>query len=229
MKISLVINSKDGNVEYLKQLIISAEAFDEIVLYLDGVDLTTQIPPSYFNYSKNLVLLGDGKHRSVCEGFNFATEKATGDWICVFCDDDYFISNNLKDLIEKMRSGEYDDADVIHFPVDIGAGLWGANPNISFENLMRVNQLPCGSFFKKDVFCWINGFQVEACSDWDFWLRAMKHGYKFKYYSNPVYFFRTGHKPTLTQKLNAEHGTERIAQMVRDNVNSYNPRICGAL
>ena len=218
MKIILAINSKDPNYVWLDTLIKSAKGFDEILLYIDSVDATPECKKDMLERTPSVKIINDGKSRSIAEGFNHVVSQAEGDWICSFCDDDYFKESALANLLSLIRSGTLDDADIVHFPVLTGDGRWGDHPSITFEELKNYNMLPHGSFFRKKVFDAIGGYQVDAGADWDFFLRAAKKGFVFRYYSEPVYFFRMGHERSAWNKQVRELGTNEIKRRILENV-----------
>lgn len=216
MKISLAINSKNPRPEWLKQCLDSAQDFDEIILYLDGVNTGDESIAREFG--RKIIVVGDGKERSIVEGFNYAVSKTTGDWICSFCDDDYFITGNLQSLIRTISTGEYDNADVIYFRVSLSnCGEWGTS-NVTIGEMLGQNQIPHGSFFRRSVHSELGGYQTECCTDWDFWLRALIKGYRFRYFPNPVYVFRTGHESAYKRHLKEYGGFEAMKRKVMENV-----------
>lgn len=211
MKISLAINTRNTIHEWMEHLLSTAKGFDEIVVYADGVE-----EMDHFPWASRVFGMCDGESRSVVDGFNLAVSNATGDWVCAFCDDDYFLEDNLSRLIAGLRAGEFEDADIIHFPVLTGSGRWGATPEVTFESLRAANHLPMGSFYRKSVFYALNGYQVEVC-DWDFWLRAIKRGYRFKYFPDPVYFFRQDRQRSLSERQIRQHGFGALRAKVLQN------------
>lgn len=212
MKVSLVINSKDHVEQWLAQLFKTAESFDEIICYFDGM-----VVSMIGEFGKNIKAISDYKQRDIKDGFNFAASQATGDWICPFCDDDYFIVGEVQNLISEIKSGKHDDADIIHYPVYTGCGMWGNFPSFTYEQLKESNKVPHGSFIRKSVFDELGGYKVNAGADWNLWLRAKKAGYRFKYYPRAVYFFREGHHRSAWQKQLREFGLEGIRNGVIEN------------
>lgn len=210
MKISLVINSKNPNPGWLAQCLLSAQGFDEKIVYFDGEEKHSDDDKTFS--------IGDGRSRSIPEGFNFAVGKSTGDWICAFCDDDYFISENLQELIQQIKGGTFKYADVVHFPVNAEGGSWGSG--VVNDDILIANQIPFGSFYRREVFEKIRGYHtsLKVYHDWNFWLRAYKAGFKFMFFPSPVYYFRTGHHSAACRQLEEVGGQQNAAEMVRAHV-----------
>lgn len=215
MKTSLVINSKNPNLDWLNQAIESAKGFDEIVLYIDGTDVPEVLKES----RKDIKFVSDGKSRNIGEGLNFAIAQSIGDWICPFCDDDYFHSENLTQLIEGIKNGDYQDFDVVHGLVSLdNGGLWGAS-QVTINALRQNNIIPFSSFYKREVFDSLKGYSetVGAYNDWNFWLRAAKAEFRFKFYGKLLYHFRQGHNSATNRLLKSVGGHWAAAQEVLAN------------
>ena len=194
-KISLAVNARDPNYEWLAQCLKSAKGFDETLLFIDG------------------------GHLDIVQGFNFVVAQTTGDWICSFCCDDYFIEDNLLEILDLMRSGAFDSWDVVHFPVRLNNGsTWGNVKNVTPARLRNENCLPHGSFFKYKVFHSIEGYRTEAATDWNFWLRAANNGMKFHYWDKPIYHFRKTSTGAYHRQLKKYGGISGVRQEVIDNV-----------
>ena len=138
---------------------------------------------------------------SIPDAYNNLIEKfVKTEWICCFCDDDYFYPEGLAKMIAEIHKGCY--AGIAHYkyrisgyrpPQDLRSWLLGSTYDlcekqyITEELLKKHNRLPAGSFFRKDVWKAIGGFQGTKCHDHNFWLRAAEFGFTFKYYDHLVY------------------------------------------
>lgn len=194
-----------------KLLLSCIGSFDEVVIYLDGV---SDCPKTS---SEHVRIIYDGEERSIKDAFNHVISHTTGDWVCSFCDDDYFLQPNLQNLINQIKDGRFDDADIIHFKVLTASGAWGSQ-NITLEKLMSSNHLPHGSFIRRNVFEDLGGYRIDACADWNLWLRAKIKNYRFEFYPEPIYFFRTGSDRSAYQRQCRDLGTEAMRKQVIENV-----------
>lgn len=213
-KISLVINSKNPNLDWLYQCIQSAKGFDEVILYLDG-------EKHYLDdyEGQYLRIIGDGEHRNIGQGLNYAIKHSIGNWVLPFCDDDYFHRENLAEALYNLRMGFYNLDDVVHGQVTLdNGGLWGASC-VTLRGLQESNMLPFGSFMTRDLFDRIGGFSetVSAYNDWNFWLRAAKAGAKFKYFPKALYHFRQGHESATVRLLREVGGHSAAIHEVLSN------------
>ncbi len=203
-KVSLVIGTRNPNRQWLDEALASAEGlFDEVIVVDDGSDVPVE---------------GATVRHEVNMGFyearNTGCRLAKGPWIASLDDDDLFIREHvgvLKDVMGSFR------ADVIHFPCLLFGdqkGMWGDRPD--FSRILDANQIPSGSWFRKDVWERLRGFRFKAGEDWDFWARATKHGFRFKGFSLPVYMHRM-----RAGSMSAGWVGERFLQIREDIRKSY--------
>lgn len=211
MKISLAINSRNPVPEFMEELFRSIRGFDEVVLYIDELAKGTpafRIPPA-------TILIGDENARDIKDGFNRAIEETTGEWICSFCDDDFFIPEALEELLAAIREpGFSDGADIIHFPVLTGSGSWGHASPFTESEIRECNLIPHGSFFRREVWEKLGGYKTNEGTDWNFWIRAKVAGFRFKQWSTPIYFFRMETARGAWAKQVAQFGAQEIKRIV---------------
>lgn len=212
-----MINSKNPVAEWLENLFRTAQGFDERVLYVDG--MTAKEAIANVKIPDDVIVVSDGKARSISEGFNHVVGHAEGEWIIPFCDDDHFRVENLAELIALIKSGKFDFKDVIHFPVVLPDGsLWGAVNDFSLEEIKRGNLIPHACFIRKTAFHKMGGYVMDACADWNFWIRAKMMPLRFEGYPKPIYHYRIGHeRSAFTQQLKENGGLENIHAKVLEN------------
>lgn len=217
-KITLAINSKDPVPEWLESLFLSAQGFDERVIYLDGMTAKESVQGN--NIPDDFIVVSDGKQRLIAEGFNHVVNHSDGEWIVPFCDDDHFHGEHLKELLAAIRAGNYDFADVIHFPVILSNGTqWGTSEGFTLEDIKMSNLIPHASFIRKEAFQKLGGYRMDACADWNMWVRAKMLPLRFMGFSKPVYHFRHGHERSAFNKQVTEAGgIANIHTKVLENV-----------
>jgi len=204
-KITLVINSKNPVPEWLDNLFLSARGFDERVIYIDGVTAREAIQAN--KIPDDCIVVSDGKSRTIAEGFNHAVAHADGEWIVTFCDDDHFHADNLSTLLAAIRSGSFEYTDIIHFPVILSNGTqWGTAEDFTLEQIKECNLIPHSSFIRKEAFKRLGGYRMDACADWNLWVRAKMAPMRFKGFAKPVYYFRYGHERSAFSKQVQEYG-----------------------
>jgi len=217
IRTSLVINSKNPVREWLVQALDTAKGFDEIVLYIDGAG-KKDIESLDIEFGKNVVVLFDEKKRTLKEGYNFAASMAKGEWIVIFCDDDYFYPDEIDRLNNEIKDGKFDEFDVIVPKVMTIGGVWGSSSDFTLEQIKNNNLIPSSSFVRKEKFDMLGGYKVDSCGDWNLWIRAKAANLKFCFLNSVVYFFRQNHRVSFTDKSISELGFENIKRQVLENV-----------
>lgn len=213
MKIGLAINSHKPRMDWLEQCLKTAKYFDKIFLYVQGVTDEQYKQIESWNIERIYIERGIAEV-GIVDGFNHAIRMMQTDWVCSFCDDDYFIEENTRELIDRVKSGAFADADVIHFQVAVdNGGGWG-EANVTEEGLREGNMLPHGSFFRKKIFDELNGYKCEFGTDWEFWLRAIRNGAKFSYFEKPCYVFRVKNEGAYQRQLQEIGGIGKMREAI---------------
>lgn len=193
-KITLVCTSLNPDRELLSKMIDSAKGFYDIIIHEDK-DSTTHY--SRFDNGTRVRHVYNPEHLTIDEAYNWIIKDyVKTEWICCFCDDDYFYPGDLKALIDLVHKGV--DADIIHFPFRISGHRpwrdyrsWIKGKSYIIDELKPItpkllskhNRLPAASFFRKSAWEKVGGFQGDKCHDWNLWLRMSKSGFKFKRFS----------------------------------------------
>lgn len=197
-RITLVCTSLNPDKTLLNKMLDSAWQFDEIVLNVD------QQPFEYRNdfgcSNKQIHRVFNKDHWSLPDAYNYMIENVKTEWVCCFCDDDYFYPEGLSKMIEEVREGIV--AGVAHFKFHISGHVppqdkrcWFGRKEydlcekqkITPRLLEKHNRLPAGSFFRKRAWEMVGGFQGDKCHDWDLWKRMAQKGIEFKYFDHLVY------------------------------------------
>lgn len=107
---------------------------------------------------------------------NFAIEKAKGEWILPLDGDDKIAENYLL-----LASKEFSkNPNIIYCQANYfgeKSGLMTLEP-FNPENLILENQIFCTSFFKKESWKELNGYDEKmqnGYEDWEFWIRFCDH------------------------------------------------------
>jgi len=189
--VGLAINSHNPDAFYLRDCLMTGSAFDQIYLYVQSYSPEADdIIEDIKDLSNNLTVERGEVNVDVVTGFNKAAGSLHNDWICPFCDDDFFLTPHLRTILGMLRHGVFDSYDVVHYQVQTDAMTnWGSA--MDFERLKRENHLPHGSMIKADAFHAIGGYRSLISSDWELWLRMAQAGYNFHFIDLPVYHFRS--------------------------------------
>lgn len=179
---SLVIGSYNPNKEWLQSAVDSAQGlFDEIILVDDG---STE-PISGITGVGKIIRKENGGFYTAR---NAGIEQANGSIICSLDDDDLFIREAVLDM---KAIANNNIADVYSFEVKFFGDVdftW--NKEVKMQDIFKANQIPSGSWFRKDLWERIGGFQYHLAEDWDFWCRAWKANALFLHAPLEVYLHR---------------------------------------
>lgn len=117
--------------------------------------------------------------------------------------DDAMMPRRLELSIKKLRSGDivYGNAQLFGSK----SSLYKSWPYVNFQLLRQNNRIIASTAsFKSYVWKAINGFDEDPnvfnVYDYDFWLRASKMGFKFKYINQPITWYRV-HSDSIGQKF----------------------------
>lgn len=122
------------------------------------------------------------KNVGVCKARDIAFKYSTGHFVLFFDADDVM----SPDYIEKMIVLDADIAYPDMFLWYVHGKYSGENklvstPEITPQNMHHHCQIPVTSLITRKVYETLGGFRnYEIYEDWDFWMRAMIHGFKFK-------------------------------------------------
>jgi len=75
------------------------------------------------------------------------------------------------------------------------------------ESFLQGNQLHCTAIFKKEMWKALGGYDENmkfGYEDWDFWVRATKHGYSVKTIQDYLFFYRK-HGNSMINDAHARH------------------------
>lgn len=191
-KITLVCTSHNPDYSLLEKMLKSAWLFDSQILHING---------SIIRHDNKV-----GKYEtflSIPDAYNHLINNFVDtEWICCFCDDDYFYPDELARMISEIHRGNARDCGIAHFKFHISGymppqdkrrwlgikeyDLCEKKP-ITPELLVRHGRLPAGSFFRKSAWKKAGGFQGTFEHDRDLWIRMAMVGCKFKYFDHLVY------------------------------------------
>jgi hypothetical protein len=177
-----------NHANYLSRAIESALAQNvekEIIVVNDGsTDNTSEIAHKY------PVFLLEKENGGLSSARNAGIRMAKYDKILPLDADDYLLPNSLEKMLGDFDSG----ADVVYgnMKVSWSADHYVPNRGIKLEDFRGNNQLYSCTPYKREVWKKIGGYWEEpkTCfEDWDFWGRAMKSGFVFRYVDVDFYYY----------------------------------------
>jgi len=178
IKVSVIIPYWGDYKKYLQECIESVEnqTFKNIEVII--VDYKTDLPSAR----------------------NEGIKKAKGNYILPLDVDDKieptFIEKCLQancDIVSTSQR-EFGDSQIVNL----------IHQNPTYEDFLTGNRI-CGcSLFKRKIWEDIRGYDEnmkEGYEDWDFWLRALKKGYKVKTIQEPLYLYRKHGKSMVDEAI----------------------------
>lgn len=193
-KIALVITTYN-RTSYLKRAIESVYTFgfDDIILVDDGSseENFATIENILVDYPK-INCIRHPKNMGLGEARNTGIKASKTDWITFLDDDDFYTKNPINDL--KKFINDNPNTDIIHFKIELRnkkqdsshTYFWGYE-NFTLEELVNYNRLSGNSLIKKSMWKKLNGFKPIPFEDWEFWIRAKKNKYNFKFFDDVFY------------------------------------------
>jgi glycosyltransferase involved in cell wall biosynthesis len=217
--ISLCMTTNNPNKELLAKALNSAVGFDEIILHINNVPINTDLG---IHFGPNIKVIWHPDNLTAAEGFNFCINAATSEWICCFCDDDFFHEQNLAELLTRFRNNNI-EADIVQFPCyvgndDIDWRIWG-NRWATNNGMREGNMIPFSSFYKKILWTMVEGYTNLPFNDWVFWLRVLRQGAMVTLHEKPIYYFRQGVEERLSDREYKTQLFEITHKQILDNLN----------
>lgn len=167
MKFSAVLPSLNPKSEWLMQALAGCRPFDEVLVHIEHSD--------HF-------YLGDPNK------VNRLIELAIGDWICFIYDDDWFDPQALQQAMNFAKTTKADVIVTPFFQVSAERTYIEGEKNID-DSIYKENYLNPANLFRKSVWNKIK-FNDKYASDWIYWVKAYRAGFKFEYIDLPYYHHR---------------------------------------
>ena len=194
MKISCILKTRGipedkKKAEWFWQSVKSARCFDEVIIHTDTPEDAKALEP----FATKVI----SQKASVAEGFNLAAELATGDFLTLLCDDDYYNQEHV-DIFRKMvktNPALGTVPAVVYFPYYILdeneiQGVHIPPHQFSADTLVNYNFMSPASFIRRSCWKKLGGYREVPHCDWDLWARAFHIQSTFAYIHVPIYYQR---------------------------------------
>jgi GT2 family glycosyltransferase len=116
-----------------------------------------------------------------------AALAAGAEWVAQAADDDLLYPHHLETLYAAAE-----DADVIYPYCEVEGRNWSPNAPFDADRLRRENYIPATTMIRASL-CAELGWREETANgweDWDFWLRALDAGARFKCVPEVTWLYR---------------------------------------
>lgn len=216
MKISILLAVYNGE-QYLRRSLESLlnqtyKDFEILIGFNGTKDRSKKIVSEYNDDRIRVFDYGDDTGKS--KTLNKLLKESKGEWLAIQDDDDIWLPKKIELQMELALEGKYDVIGSKIFYCDELDKIKGM-PNISTEHedivsksLSGDNQIPnTSAIFKRSDAESVNGWDenLAGVEDFDFWLKLMKKGCKFKNLKKQLVLHRVHDKSNFnTKKYNIE-------------------------
>lgn len=112
----------------------------------------------------------------------------------------------------------YGDANYI----GIKSGLWHVGA-FDFERLLRRNYIDACAVYRREVWVQNNGYDpsmpMQGHEDWDFWLGAVKRGWRFHYVPEILFDYRVAKESMITRAYGRDR--ENVEYILRKHADLF--------
>ncbi|MDP8207382.1 MAG: CDP-glycerol glycerophosphotransferase family protein [Candidatus Electryonea clarkiae] len=214
--------------EALRSVIAQTETAWELIIVNDNsTDNTTGIIKNFVKKHSDydiisLTLPGVGTSRAR----NAGAEQGSAPFIFFLDADDMIAADYTEKLLPVLTN---DDTIGFAYPISLQKGkfnrTWSNHPFEIFE-LLIANRMPVNSLMRRKMFDQLSGFSPEmvgAYEDWDFWIMAVRAGWKGKLCPEAFFLYRK--LVTSRNTFDADHAREVEAKkiLIRRNAECYIP------
>lgn len=176
----------------------------EIIIVNDGsTDNTQDIAEMFQKRYPDLIRVIRQDNKGLSEARNTAIKNALGKYILPFDSDDIIHEDMIKSCVKTMNECGVDivSTDIQAF----GAKNYIGKPTDFPEcQLLYKNCLIGTSLFKREVWETIGGYKKNMSGgyeDWEFWINAYKHGFKFKRCPEILFYYRIKDESMYTEAI----------------------------
>ena len=201
MNISLIIATYNPNMEWLQTAIDSVPVglINELILIDDcsgePINFKPMLPIEWKGKNK---LIRNRVNQGFWQSRNIGTEAAKGPWIATLDDDDIILPEGVEAAIKCYEHGRMFRPGIITFQLlqmnkdrsRVDTIGWPSQLQFTVGQLYMGNRLCSGSWYHKELWEVLNGFQYDEVEDWDLWLRASYIGTLALWSTSPVYLHR---------------------------------------
>lgn len=162
-------------------------------------------------------------HKGVAKSRDEGVRLSTCPYILFLDADDVLAESFIEEALPVLEKG----ADVAYPDVllwsrwgeAVHANKWHRSPRrITMQNMLRFNQIVISSLIRREVYEAVGGFDpsLEVFEDWQFWLEALKQGFRFKKANTYLkYRQRTGGRNRQNDELKT-----KVYQLVSEKYNN---------
>lgn len=203
--ISIILPTYNGS-KYIRTSIESClnqtfPDFELIIVNDCSTDETASIIEEYAQRDTRIKIINNEHNKKLPLSLNTGFDKASGRYHTWTSDDNYYASDALQIMIDKLRADN--SVDLVYadyFLIDDKNKITGSK---KFNNIYDgfTNWLGCGACFlyKKEIYYYNKGYDPSAflIEDYDFFIRAFLN-FNFEYLPTPALYYYRQHQQSLT-------------------------------
>lgn len=185
-----------NQAQYLEEAVQSAitqtYANIEIIILNDGsTDESEQIALTLQAQYPQVRLLTQ-KNKGLSQARNAGISEANGTYILPLDADDKLHQKMITQCMSVMSKC---NVDIVYTDLQQFGEKYDIRHRAAFRNnhLLYENLPPQASLYKKEVWETCNGYKQnmkEGYEDWEFWINAYKHGFKFQHHPEVLFYYR---------------------------------------
>lgn len=179
--------------EAIKSVIYQSYTNIEIIIVNDGSqDNTKEVALLLQEKYPGCIDIINQKNRGLSEARNSGIHNALGQYILPLDSDDKLEKNMITLCMNAMIKN---NADIVHGALQCFGDrhkIWRSKP-FSENNILYANLPHQSSLYRKKVWIKTQGYKSnmkEGYEDWEFWINAYKHHFKFHYLPDILYYYR---------------------------------------
>ncbi len=194
----------------------------EVIIVNDGSsDNTQEVAEDLQKIYPNLIRIIQQKNQGLSEARNNGIRESLGDYILPLDSDDKIAKSMVSKSIKALV---HNNADIISTDAQcFGKETYKITP-IEFPecNLLYANCWVVCSLYRRNVWVETGGYKKNmegGYEDWEFWINAYKHGFKFQRYPEILFHYRTKEKSMYTSAKDKD--TYLKSKIVMNNPELY--------
>lgn len=181
----------------------SAQTYEDLTLFLvdDGsTDATLDIVDRVLaDAGVDYVVDKHGNNRGWAYAMNTSANRAIkegAEYLFIANADDWVERTIIEECMDEIK-----DSDWVYMPLRYDTMRVQPSQSPTIEGMLQRNQLTNFALIRSHMWTTLGGYDVEVnggngFEDWDFWIRALKAGFKPRYLNRVLYHYRKHAKQT---------------------------------
>lgn len=228
--VSIVLPVYNGE-KYIRESIesILQQTYSDIELIIvndASTDRTEEIISEYALKDSRIKIIKNEQNKRLPKSLNIGFSDASGEFYTWTSDDNKYAKNAIEEMVKVMNGNKNIDfvyAQCVN--IDKSGRKKGKGFASNIENLYIGNCIQACFLYRSNVHKVLNGYDSTKFlyEDYDFWLRAYEHKFKFYFIDKVLYEYRI-HRESLTTKKR-EEVTKMVIEVIKNNLKKVDKKI----